>query len=115
MRTGQLDTLITIQRKVVMQDPTWGSEVVTWEDLGDVWANVQDVMPSRDEGVMGGSLEVSQRRTRVRIRWRSDVDSSMRILVTHPRARTLQIIGGPADIGGRRRFIELMCEEISTE
>lgn len=107
-----LDRRITIQQRSTTQDATYGTEVVTWTTLATVWAEIQDVMPSRDESLLNDALEVSKRRTRIRIRWRNDVDSSMRVLVTYPKARTLQIIGGPADIGGRRNYMELMCEEI---
>jgi head-tail adaptor len=111
---GDLDRLITIKQKVTTQDPTTGFDVTEWVALvTKVPANVQDVMPSRDESVTQG-LQVASRRTRIRIRWRNDLDTSMRIELTYPTARVLQIIGGPAEIGGRKAYLEFMCESVST-
>ena len=83
MNIGELDSRITIQKKAVTLDAEYGTEVIAWATLATLWANVQDALPSRSESILGGSIEVSNLPTRIRIRWRSDVDSSMRIIVTH--------------------------------
>jgi SPP1 family predicted phage head-tail adaptor len=113
MNIGPLDKRGTFKEKSVAQDSATGYDVVSWVEVDTVWMNVQDVMPSRDESVTQG-LQVSAKRARVRIRWRNDLDSSMRIELTYPTARVLQIIGGPAEIGGRKGYLEFMCEQVST-
>jgi head-tail adaptor len=126
MNIGRLDSRITIERKVVTQDPEYGTEIVSWAPIAVLpgsppvaerfWAEVQDALPSKAESVVQG-LAVARNQVRVRFRWRADVDSSMRVIV-HNYATTgadqvLQIVGGPAEIGGRKAFIELMCERYS--
>lgn len=109
MNPGPLDTRIRIEYKSTTQDATYGTPVDTWTLLAVVWANVQDVLPSRSESVKQG-LEVARNQTRIRYRFREDVDSSMRIVIG---SRTLQIIAGPAELG-RHEFSEVVCEAIST-
>lgn len=103
---------ITIEKKVVTQNADYGTEVITWSPLAVVWANVQDVLPSRSEAVKQG-LALAANQIRVRFRYRSDVDSSMRIVVRGATDRTLQIVGGPAEIG-RHEFTEVVCEMYSS-
>lgn len=121
MRAGQLDRQILIERKSVTQDPTFGTELVTWVPLSTVggqpewyWAQVQDALPSRAESVTQG-LAVARNQVRVRMRYRDDVDSSMRVTERGDGSnRVLQIVGGPAPIEGRKQFLEMMCERISS-
>lgn len=105
----RLDRRISIDRRVASQDPTYGASVATWQLLATVSAEVVDMTPSRSEAVRQG-LELARNQSRVRIRYRTDVDSSMRIRFG---SRTLQIVGGPAEMG-RREYLEFVVEEIST-
>ena len=93
----------------------FGPEAGPWQRLDLVWAEVQDALPSRSEAVRQG-LAQARNQTRIRMRWRSDVDSSMRIVVHGDDADTVyQIVAGPAEIGaGRKREIEVVCERYST-
>lgn len=104
-----LDTRIRIEYKVTTQDADYGTPIDIWTLLAVVWANVQDVMPSRSESVKQG-LEVARNQTRIRYRFREDVDSSMRVVIG---ARTLQIVAGPAELG-RHEYSEVVCEAVST-
>jgi head-tail adaptor len=124
MRAGELDRQVTVQRKSVTIDTTYGTEVVTWIPLSLLpgspevaerfWAQVLDVLPSKAETVLRADLAIARNPVRVRMRWRDDIDSSMRIVVHDDTDRTLQIIAGPAALGGRKDGIELMCEEVTT-
>lgn len=112
---GEMDRRITIEQKVVTRDADYGTEVITWLLLATVWANVQDVLPSKSDDVKNG-LALATNRTRIRFRYRSDVNSSMRILVhgaSGAADRVMQIVGGPAEIGRRERT-EVVCEEFSS-
>jgi head-tail adaptor len=114
-----LDREITVERQSVTQDATYGTEVVTWIALSYLPgsplvaerfpAEIQDVMPSRSESVQQG-LAQARNQTRIRMRYRNDIDSSMRIVVHGDADVVFQIVAGPAEIFGRRAFIELMCE-----
>ncbi len=125
MNLGTLNREITVERKSVAQDATFGSEVVTWEPLAllpgspevaeKFAAEVYDLPPSRAEGVFRGDLMVSRNLVRVRMRWRNDIDSTMRIIVHGDTDRRLQIIGGPAEYGGRKVGLEMLCEEVSSD
>jgi head-tail adaptor len=128
IRTGDLDTPLVVERKATPADPeyvapdaTYGTESTVWVPLVrqrdnpsigvTFWANKQDALPSRSESVLQGAV-TARNQTRFRMRWRDDIDSSMRI-VTLPGGEIYQIIGGPAVLG-RRQFIELMCERIGS-
>jgi head-tail adaptor len=123
MKAGALQRQITIERKQVTPDATYGTEVVTWEPLVALpgspvvaerfWAEIQDVLPSRSEAVTQG-LQMARNQTRLRMRWRSDVDSSMRVTVHGDSDTVYQIVGGPAEIEGRQERIEMMLERYSS-
>lgn len=110
-----LDHYVTIERKVLAQDPTYGSTTHTWAPLESVWAEVQDMLPSRSEAVRSEAvrqgLAQARNQTRVRMRYRTDVDASMRII---DGSRVLQIVAGPAEVGGRQAYLEMVCETSST-
>ena len=80
----------------------------SWDDVGEVWAEVQGAPPSRGERLADG-ISVSQRPARVRIRYRDDVTSDMRFVMG---GRIMQIVGGPAELG-RREALEFMVVEYS--
>ena len=108
-----LDTRITIEYQVSgTPDPTYGTSTITWTPLAVVWAEIQDVLPSRSESVVQG-LAVARNQTRVRYRYRTDVNSAMRITIRGPVDRVLQIIGGPAEVGGHE-YSEVVCEQYSS-
>ena len=112
VNVGPLDKRITIQQKVVTQDPDYGTGVINWVTLATPWANVQDVLPSRSESVQQG-LETARNQTRIRFRYRNDVTSAMRITLRGATDRVLQIIGGPAELG-RHEYTEIVCEQYSS-
>jgi head-tail adaptor len=97
-RAGCFDRQIVIERPVSTPDTTYGTPVITWTPIasGFFRAEVQDAMPSRSESVQQG-LTVARNQTRIRLRWRDDIDSSMRAMV-----------------GGRKEMIEIMCERYSS-
>lgn len=104
-----LDRRITIERRVTTKDATYNSPVTTWTEVARVWAEVRDALPSRAESVQTDAVQ-SARQSRIRIRYREGIDSTMRVRYGQ---RILQIIGGPAEIG-RKHFLEFMAEEFSS-
>lgn len=112
MNIGALNTRCRVEQKSVTIDPDYGTEVVAWVLLSVVWCNLQDELPSRSEAVKNG-LAVATQRTRVRMRFRGDLDSSMRLVILRPTAQTYQIVAGPAELGNKDG-IEMFCERYSS-
>lgn len=107
---SKLDTRIRIERKVVTPDPLYGTETVTWTEFATVWAEVQDVLPSRAER-LADSIVIANRPARIRMRHLAGITADMRVIIG---TRILQIVSGPADIG-RREGIEIITEEHSSD
>ena len=107
-----LNTRVRIERPTITTDPVYGGEVVTWTLVGLAWAEIVDKLPGRDV-VMQTVLEMSSVRTRVRLRYRTDLDASMRFIIMRPDATTWGIIGGPAMVGNKEA-VEFLCEKKSS-
>ena len=110
MKAGKLDDRITIQQRSVTQEINYGTSVESWSDLDEVWADVQDMLPSRGERIADG-IDVARRPARVRIRYRDDVDSTMRV---QHNGLTYRIVTQPAELG-RREGLEFVMEQLTTE
>lgn len=118
-----LDREITVERPQKTQDPTYGTDIVTWVALSYLPgsplvaerfpAEIQDALPSRSEAVQQG-LVVGRNQTRCRLRWRDDVDSTMRVTVHGESDIVYQIVAGPAEIMGRKNMIEVVLERYSS-
>jgi SPP1 family predicted phage head-tail adaptor len=111
---GEYDTRITIQSVTITKDDTYGAATPTWASItaSPIWARVRDGRPSRSEQVRQG-LELARNQTVIETRYRSDVDSSMRVIVHRATDEIYQIVGGPAEIG-RREGLEMVVERAST-
>ena len=107
--TGDLDRRVSVQQKSVVREGTYGGETVTWVALATVWAQVLE-SATDGEFVQDGTLAYA-RPTWVRLRYRSDIDPTMRLVL--PGGRILQITGS-AELG-RRQFLELACKEWAHE
>ncbi len=98
-----------IEYKSVKNDPIYGTEQITWQLLAVVWCNVQDVLPSRAESIKNG-VAVASKQSRLRIRFRKDVDSSMRVLID---GVGYQFISDFAELG-QREYLEAMIEKYTS-
>jgi SPP1 family predicted phage head-tail adaptor len=108
---GTLDRRILIERPVRVSDEYGSGTVTTWQTVATVWASVLDyLLFNSGEGVVG---ELRQRvlPTRVRIRYRTDITTDMRITILD-RSRMLQIVS-ISEIG-RGDLLEMMAENYST-
>lgn len=111
MDAGRLDRRISIEARTRTIDSTWRSvSQEGWSEVCRVWANVQDLLPSRAERIADG-VDLALRPCRVRIRWRGDVTGQMRVRYQD---RIMQIVSGPVELG-RRDGLEFICQEVSTE
>lgn len=105
----RLDDKVTIERKTTQRDPVYGTEIEAWEIVASrIWANVQDVLPSRAEKVSNG-LQVGTQQARLRIRKHHQVASTMRVTLHNHGDKIMQIIAGPALMDDRMHQ-ELMLE-----
>lgn len=104
----RLDRRVRIERPVP-DTSLDGAGSGSWQLVEEVWASVQDMLPSRGERMAEG-VNVASRPARVRMRYRADVSPSMRIVMG---ARVMQITSLPAELG-RREGIEFMVEEYSS-
>lgn len=112
--SGRRDALITIESRTTTKDPVYNTDVVTWADYAQAWAEVQDVLPSKGESA-ADNINMAKRPARIRCLWIDGVTSAMRIVVEKDtaRERTLQIVSGPVELG-RLDGMEMMAEEYST-
>ncbi len=123
MTPPRLNRQITIERSTMVTNPDTGDETVTWAPLvyqpgspqvaAKFWAEVQDVPPSRGEFLAQG-VPVGRILTRIRMRWRDDITSVMRVVVHGDSDVTYQIVGGPVEWGGRKQYLEMTAERYST-
>ncbi|MBY0303618.1 MAG: phage head closure protein [Sphingomonas sp.] len=107
---SKLRTRIRIERKSVSHDADYGTEQINWVEVATVWAEVQDVLPSRSER-LADSIIIANRPARIRIRYLAGITADMRVIIGD---RVLHIVSGPAEIG-RREGIELIVEQYSSE
>lgn len=108
MRSGKLNRICEIQYKYVQVNTDFGTEEITWLPLATVWAEKQDVLPSKSEKVLSG-LEVNADQSRIRIVYRVDVDNTMRMEIE---GKLYQIVSGPAEIG-HKELLEFIVERYS--
>ena len=112
IQVPNMDTRVRIEARSISQDPTYGTDVVTWVPLATVWAEVMDVLPSRQQAEQTRQqLQVATQRSRIRMRYRTDVDSTMRCVIG---GLMHHIVSGPAEIGDRHSLIEIVVERYSS-
>ena len=111
MKAGKLDRQITFQERSSSQDSNTGAFTYSWANLGanpTVWAEVQDIIPSRFSGEdVSNGFSYENRPCRIRCRYRSDITGDMRIVYG---SRTLRIVSGPAELG-REEGLEILAED----
>ena len=103
LRRGDLDTYLTIERPIADESFN-GAGSGEWSHVDDVWANVQDALPSRGDK---SGMQASNRPARVRMDYREDVVAGMRLVL----GDRLMLIVSEAATLGRRAGIEFMVEE----
>lgn len=117
MPASAYNKLVRVERPI-LDDAADGAGSGSWAALGDLRAQIRDLLPSRSEDQSGG-FATSTRPARVRMRYRTDIESDMRfVLLRHddgewvPTDRIMEIVSGPAELG-RRDGIEFMVEDYS--
>lgn len=114
MDAGALDKLVRIDRPTTTQDSDYGTKSSGWTAVDTVWANVQDVMPSKHGEAQVDGIRIARRPARIRIRYRTDIDSSMRVVLLSRGNRELRIDTQPAEIF-EGEYLEFMASDFSTQ
>lgn len=113
MRAGNMDREVSVDFPVYDESAAYGRQITRWDRLVTCRAQVVEMMPSRSESVRQG-LATARNQTRVRMRYRADIDATMRIVVHGGDQDVVyQIVGGPAMLG-RQDALEMVCERYST-
>lgn len=112
MDFGRLSERVTIlHRTADTNEDVYGTSTTEWTTFATVWAEVQDVLPSRAERV-ADAIDIGRRPSRIRMRYRTDVTSAMRFRLSDN--RELRIVAGPAVLG-HKDGIEFMAEQVTSE
>ena len=101
--TQQLDRRILIQNRSVVRD-TSGGEVVTWVDFATVWATVRRT-GAREQYLSGSNREQASQNAVFRIRFRDDLDATMRIV---HEGSNFDILG--VEPVGRKRHLDITAQ-----
>ena len=104
MRAGELNTRVAVQRKVKTADAS-GATVHGWQDVMQLWADVRHVSGLSK---LKADQEMSVVRASVRIRFRRDIDHTMRLKL--PDGAIYDIKAVLPDEAGHR-FVDLVCEK----
>lgn len=102
MRAGPLNTRIVVEQQSTTPDAI-GQPTLTWTTFATLWADVKHT--SGIEAVKAGA-EASIVRASIRIRYRADITSAMR--VTHG-STTYNIVAVLPDVAGKQ-YTDLVCE-----
>lgn len=103
MNSGSLRHRVTIQSLTKTSDGT-GGFTETWTDAATVWA---EVTPLKGFERYAAQQIRAQLSYRVRLRFRNDVTSDMR-LIHKGKILTIQAV---INVNGRNRELELLCSE----
>jgi SPP1 family predicted phage head-tail adaptor len=102
---GVLRHRVQLQAPIKTQDPISGAIVETWANVAKIWA---EIVPSSAREFVAAGAEQSEVRGRATIRYRADVDSTMRFLY---RNKTYAILGAMPDAESLKGHITLMIGE----
>ena len=106
---------ISFEGPVAAKESKFGTaQPVNWVRLITCKAAKQDATPSRSDAVRLG-LEVGRNQVRFRFRYRADITADMRLVLHGDSDVVYQIVGGPAEIGDRRKDeLEIVCERYTS-
>lgn len=98
-----------IEHKTTTHDNAYGNEQTMWVKKAIVSCEVQDMLPSRSEALKSG-VSIGAKQSRLRMRYRKDLDSSMRVVID---GVIYQIISDFAELANRQ-YLECVIERYSS-
>ncbi len=105
LAAGKLRDRVTLQDQVQTQDPDTGEMLVAWQDVAELWANVEPLSVREFIASAAGQSEVT---ARITIRYRTGITASMRML---HRGKVYNIHGVLADKESGLEFLTLPVSE----
>ncbi|WP_236904091.1 phage head closure protein [Comamonas serinivorans] len=105
MRAGDLNTRITIQRQETAQDSA-GEAIKSWVNHATVWSDFRNISGLQ---AAKNDAQASTVKASARIRWRTDLDHSMRVIAgsgTYTVEAVLQDMK-------RREYVDLVLERVT--
>ena len=105
MKIGSLNRQVTIQSPPTAEDAL-GQPTGSWTTVATVWANVR--LLNGLETIKGGA-EASVAKASIRIRYRTDVTSAMRVV--HG-STTYEIKAVLPDVAGKQ-YLDLACQVVT--
>ncbi|WP_034127819.1 phage head closure protein [Pseudomonas fluorescens] len=105
MRAGDLRHRIIIQRPEHTQDPVTGEMTPSWAEVAKTWASIEP-LSARD--FIAAAANQSKVSARIVIRYRTGIDSTMRIL---HRDKIYNVEGVLADKVSGLEYLTLPCSE----
>lgn len=107
VKSGALRHRIDLQRNTVAQDPVTGEMVSGWATVATVWAAIA---PLSGREFMAAGAEQSEVQGRITIRFRTDVDASMRAVHDGKYYNVLAVL--PDQESGREHLTLMVSEGV---
>lgn len=102
---GKLRHRIALDEKRLQQDPITGATETHWCEVRSLWAHVS---PLSGREIMAAASEYSKVTTRIQVRYRDDIDATMRI---RHRGRLYNIHAVLPDAESGLEWLTLLCSE----
>jgi|SRR5688572_18883935 SPP1 family predicted phage head-tail adaptor len=103
---GVLRHLVQLQRLIKLQNPVTGAMDENWVNYGrKFWA---EIVPSSAREFIASGAEQSEVRGRIRMRYRRDIDSTMRIVY---RGKAYALLGVMPDAQSMQSHLTMMISE----
>lgn len=112
MKIGTLNRRIRIDQPSAAQNSVDGSAEPAWSTYATLWAEVQEVLPSRGESLAQG-FNIAERPARIRTRYVSGITPAMRAVYLDRSNRVMKIISQPVEIG-HKEGLEFMVADFTT-
>lgn len=108
MRAGKLNKKVTIEAPATATSQAGGT-TTKWQPVAEnIWAAIEPLRGREWFDAGGTHSEVD---TRIRIRWRPGINSSMRVVYKE----RIFDIQHPAEIRSEKRELHLMCKEYGND
>lgn len=102
---GELRHKVRLQENVIGQDPDTGEQVSSWQTIAQPWAKIA---PMSGREFLAAAAEQSEVRGRITIRYRGNVDATMRVV---HRGMYYNILAALTDAESGIEHITLMVSE----
>lgn len=103
IRAGKFDKVITLQKQINRPN-SFGAMITEWQDVATIRASIE---PIQGREFFSGAFQLSEVIVRIRIRYRPEVDRTMRVKYGERVFEITHII----DSKERHEELQLICKE----